>query len=106
MTWILCYDIENDKLRQKLARHLEKHGWERLQKSVFAKGMPVKECNRFLNKLKCLFEAKLEMSDKIYSWGLSDNQFSEAIIMGPPFDARWIQNKYVVMYFGDENLLK
>jgi CRISPR-associated endonuclease Cas2 len=106
MTWILCYDIENDRLRQKLARHLEKNGWERLQKSVFAKGQAAKEFNRFLKILKARFEAAMEPSDKIYAWGLGDSAFANAAIIGPAYDARWIQNKYVVMYVGDGELLK
>jgi CRISPR-associated endonuclease Cas2 len=106
MTWILCYDIENDRLRQKLARHLEKHGWERLQKSVFAKGQVAKEFNRFLKILKARYEAAMGPSDKIYAWGLGDSAFANAAIIGPAYDARWIQNKYVVMYVGDGDLLK
>lgn len=35
MTYIIAYDIENDRVRNRLARFLEKNGL-RLQKSVFA----------------------------------------------------------------------
>ena len=106
MTWILCYDIEDDKLRQKLARYLEKSGWERLQKSVFAQGLEPKIFNRYFVKVKELTENKLQPSDKIYVWGLSDSQFSEAAVLGSAYDSKWIQNKYVVMYMGEEELLK
>ncbi len=34
MTYIICYDINNNKIRNRLARFLEKKG-KRLQKSVF-----------------------------------------------------------------------
>lgn len=106
MIWVLCYDIEDDATRQKLARKLEKAGWERLQKSVFATGMEVKEFNRFYKKIKDGFETKLSEGDKIYAWYLSDAQFSNAAVMGLPYDAQWIQGSYQVFYIGEENLLK
>ncbi|MDZ4809895.1 MAG: CRISPR-associated endonuclease Cas2 [Bacteroidota bacterium] len=106
MTWLFCYDIENDSIRQKLARYLEKSGWERLQKSVFANSMEIKEFNRYFKKIKDRFGAKLETTDKIYTWPVNDNQFANAAIIGQSYDAKWIQNGYVIMYVGEENLLK
>lgn len=35
MHYAICYDIENDQLREKTARILLRHGTERVQKSVF-----------------------------------------------------------------------
>ena len=106
MTWICCYDIEDDKLRQKLARLLEKAGWERLQKSIFATAMPVKEFNRFYKKIKDRFEAMLKAGDKVYIWNIGQAQFENVLTMGMPYDAKWIQGGYAVMYCGDEILLK
>ncbi len=107
MTWLLCYDIEDDKLRQKIAKLLEKTGWERLQKSVFATGvLQTKQFNRFLKILQDRFEPLLKEDDKIYAWCLSDNQFAEVVKMGQPYDAKWIQGSYDVLYIGDEHLLK
>lgn len=106
MTWLLCYDIENDTLRQKLAKYLEKKGWERLQKSVYAQGMEAKEFNRQYKKLNDHFAAKMGSSDKIYAWGLSDKQFATGHVTGAAYDAKWIQKDYVVLYIGEEELLK
>lgn len=106
MTWLLCYDIEEDKTRTRLAKSLEKAGWERLQKSVFAAGMQAKAFNRFYNTLQQRFAARLKPGDKIYAWCLSDGQFENVVKMGEAYDAKWIQGGYDVFYLGNENLLK
>lgn len=106
MIWILCYDIEDDKTRRQLAGRLEKKGWERLQKSVFATAMDSKEFSRFFKMLQQQFEARLKAGDKVYAWRLSDSQFEEVVKLGQPYDARWIQGSYDVFYLGDEQLLK
>ena len=106
MTWILCYDIEDDGLRQKLARLLEKEGWERLQKSVFAAGLSQDGFYGFYGKMEAQTGALLKPGDKIYAWRLSDAEFKNSLAMGEPFDARWIQGGYSAMYLGDEILLK
>ena len=35
MLYLACYDIENDRIRLKIANHLLALGYERIQKSVF-----------------------------------------------------------------------
>ena len=35
--YILCYDIEFDDLREGLSDYLIRHGWQRIQYSVFQK---------------------------------------------------------------------
>ena len=35
MHYAICYDIENNRLREKTAKTLLRHGTERVQKSVF-----------------------------------------------------------------------
>ncbi|HQB62057.1 MAG TPA: CRISPR-associated endonuclease Cas2, partial [Spirochaetota bacterium] len=53
MTYIVAYDIENDKVRGKLARFLEKNGL-RLQKSVFAidsNAKKIKEVQRGISRI-------------------------------------------------------
>lgn len=36
MHYVICYDLENDRLRGKAVKLLERHGCSRVQKSVFA----------------------------------------------------------------------
>jgi CRISPR-associated endonuclease Cas2 len=106
MTWIFCYDIEADGLRQKIARMLEKDGWERLQKSVFAVGKTKQEFTAFFAVVKQKMEPLMAPGDKMYAWKLSDAEFEKAEVLGANFDAKWIQGHYAAMYIGNEILLK
>lgn len=51
MTCIVAYDIEEDKVRSKLARYLEVKG-VRLQKSVFAVDIERHTFKRFLGEME------------------------------------------------------
>lgn len=53
MTCIVAYDIENDKVRTKLAKFLEREGL-RLQKSVFAVEVERHVFNRFARKIETM----------------------------------------------------
>lgn len=106
MTWLFCYDIEDDRLRTKLARMLEKNGWERLQKSVFAAGKCTETFTVFMEVVNKKISPLLAEGDKMYAWRLSDAAFENAVVVGAGFDAKWIQGRYVAMYVGEEILLK
>ncbi|MCF8245176.1 MAG: CRISPR-associated endonuclease Cas2 [Saprospiraceae bacterium] len=53
MKHFICYDIENDGWRDKLAKLLDKHGCKRVQKSVF---MAVDFSPRETKQLRQAFE--------------------------------------------------
>jgi len=53
MTYIVTYDISDNRIRAKLARHLEKSG-VRIQKSVFAVKMERYHYKRFTRTLKSI----------------------------------------------------
>ena len=36
MHYVICYDLENDRLRDRVVKLLERNGCRRIQKSVFA----------------------------------------------------------------------
>jgi CRISPR-associated protein Cas2 len=51
MIYIVSYDIEDDRVRSRLARYLEGRG-VRIQKSVFVLNMERHELKRFLGEVK------------------------------------------------------
>lgn len=53
MTCIVAYDIENDKVRGRLAKYLETQG-VRLQKSVFAVEVERHAFNRLLHRIMAI----------------------------------------------------
>ena len=55
MHYVICYDLESDRLRGKVAKALQKHGCNRVQKSVFvAADMSAKHLERLSSALKKL----------------------------------------------------
>lgn len=59
MHYVISYDIENDRLRDKTAKILEKNGCLRVQKSVFvAPQMTNKHLDRLLADLKSRYARK------------------------------------------------
>ena len=59
MHYVICYDLENDRLRAKAAKTLAKHGCNRIQKSVFvAPAMVHKDLDRLRADLLRLLEGK------------------------------------------------
>lgn len=53
MTCIVAYDIDNDKVRGRLSRFLEKKG-TRLQKSVFAVSIERHVFRRFIRRIEAI----------------------------------------------------
>ena len=58
MTCIVAYDIEEDKIRTKLARFLQYKEGARIQKSVFAVNIERHQFKRFLAEMKKLVKEK------------------------------------------------
>ena len=63
MLVLISYDIENDKLRAKVAKILEGHG-ERVQYSVFECHLRVKDYNRLKGRLTGLLDKASEKETK------------------------------------------
>jgi CRISPR-associated protein Cas2 len=51
MLFIVCYDIENDNLRTKVAKKLLSFGLERIQFSVFFGPLTETQCLKMLNDI-------------------------------------------------------
>ena len=78
---IVSYDIENDKLRTKFSKFLEKYGY-RLQYSVFQ----IKNSNRILNliisEIKHKFEKQFSETDSIMIFKYSKASTDKIIKFG------------------------
>lgn len=82
LTWVM-YDIEKDKIRNKVAKYCEKAGIYRVQKSVF-----LGELNK--NKRKELHaqieEIIDERRDSVYIFPMCREDFFESVLLGQAFD--------------------
>ena len=53
MHYLICYDVENDQKRLKIAKILQKNGCDRVQKSVFiASDLPKRDLNALMIELR------------------------------------------------------
>ena len=55
MHYVICYDLENDRLRDRVAKLLQKQGCSRVQRSVFvARGLERREYSALRTALRRL----------------------------------------------------
>lgn len=84
MHYVICYDLENDRLRDRCAKLLERNGCNRLQKSVFAApDMEKKHLVKLQLSLRQMF-ARQPMSpgDSLLIIPLPNEQAKETEVMG------------------------
>ena len=55
--YIICYDIQDNKLRTRIAKLLLSHG-ERIQKSVFACAITERQVNQLMIRLEDILQGK------------------------------------------------
>lgn len=79
MIYLVAYDIEQDKVRKKLATRLLAIGLERMQKSVYL-GTARKKS---LDKLLAQFRDKIGPADKIYALPITREQLGRMQAEGP-----------------------
>jgi CRISPR-associated endonuclease Cas2 len=78
MILLAFYDIESNKIRTKVANGLEKIGFTRIQKSVFAGRPKVESLNRLLKN----FLPKLKPFDKLFLTPITKTQLKNMVKAG------------------------
>ena len=83
MHYIICYDIENDRLRAKTAKTLDRHGCSRVQRSVFvAPELAKKQLLRLQADLQRLLAGHLAPGDSLIVVPLRDEHLPEIHVLG------------------------
>ncbi|MCC6461564.1 MAG: CRISPR-associated endonuclease Cas2 [Saprospiraceae bacterium] len=83
MHYIICYDIENDRLREKTAKALARHGCSRVQKSVFvAPALPKKHLLRLQADLQRLLAGHLAPGDSVLLVPLGAEESAQILCFG------------------------
>lgn len=99
MPWLIAYDIENDRLRDKTAARLLAAGCIRLQKSVFAgqlDGVLFKELETWLKKH---LDPGKYPDDKVLLLNLGPGQLKNARWIGsPPSDLVFLTDPPDVLF--------
>ncbi|MCB0530256.1 MAG: CRISPR-associated endonuclease Cas2 [Saprospiraceae bacterium] len=83
MYYAICYDIENDKLREKTAKALARHGCKRVQRSVFiAPAISARQLERLRDDLKQLLACRLTARDSLLFLPLRSEKGTDIYVLG------------------------
>ncbi len=89
MKWLVCFDISDNKKRNKVVEYLEEYG-VRVQKSVFE----IELNSNSLNKLKTRLDSTIEKDDSVRFYPVNVNQIDKIIVLGvkiSPFELSGIK---------------
>ena len=67
MIRLICYDITEDKSRNRLSALLEEQGFERIQYSIFVGQISAARWDAFWSRLERFFKERCSEKDRIYS---------------------------------------
>lgn len=82
MSWLICYDITDDTLREKVAKQLIATGLTRLQFSVFAGDATEKYFDEMMHQIQQLMSNFAVPSDSILVFDLTDAQIRSCTVIG------------------------
>lgn len=80
--YIILYDIEDDKVRDRLAKHLEQWGYERIQYSVFIGLQPIHKNKTLQQIIKDLIDIEAFPNDKVFSISLPRRKLHTCVLIG------------------------
>jgi len=98
MLYFIMYDIENNKIRNYIAKYLEKKGCIRIQKSIFLtqSERPVfREIRDILKEVQKAYDNQ----DSILLVPISTDELRSMSMIGKDVDLDFIQNKKSTMFF-------
>jgi len=93
MIRLICYDLEDNKLRTKLAKLLDARGMERIQYSVFAGKLDERRWKNCWHSVEHLLKDKMQPGDKTYYLEISEQAFCKMTCLGQQLDTAYIAGK-------------
>ncbi|MBK9152244.1 MAG: CRISPR-associated endonuclease Cas2 [Saprospiraceae bacterium] len=100
---MICYDIENDRFRNKLATKLLHFGFYRIQKSVFCGQHTPAQWERCKDIITKLFQRHGEEGDKIFVIILSKRMLEQMEVLGEEIDTDLILDKKLWLWIGEDD---
>lgn len=95
---LICYDIEDDRLRLKVAKKLESFGFYRIQKSVFCGQHTDVQWNRCIISLEIMYEKYKNPGDSIHVMVISKKMFENMYTLGEKVDVESILDQKLVLW--------
>ena len=98
MLYFIMYDIENDKVRTRIAKYLEKNGCSRVQKSIFFSESKRGKFNEIYKTLKEVQEL-YDNNDSLFFVPVSADQMRAMKIVGKNVDFDLIMDNRNTLFF-------
>ncbi|AFM02523.1 CRISPR-associated endoribonuclease Cas2 [Bernardetia litoralis DSM 6794] len=98
MTYLILYDISEDRIRTHISKHLEERGCRRVQKSVFMAKMSIEKYHEIRDYLQQI-QDEYENDDTILFIPISQQVLRETYMIGnniPFLDA--VDDKKVLIF--------
>lgn len=100
MLYLICYDIENNTIRSRIAKTLERYGCERLQKSVFVGELNQKKYHALSHELSQEAEEEnFATTDNIISIPIEAHIFAQLRLVGTNEALARLKNKPNTLFF-------
>lgn len=90
------YDIEKDKIRNKIAKLCKQAGLYRVQFSVFLGTLNDNEKDTLHLQIEELID---EEKDSVYIFPMSKNELKQTVLLGQAFDKKLITDKVKQLFF-------
>jgi CRISPR-associated protein Cas2 len=93
--WVM-YDIKNDKVRTRVAKHCKQSGLYRVQYSVFLGTLEKNEKDALELQIEDLID---EDVDSVYIFPMSKNELQQTSLLGQAFDKELVTDQVKAMFF-------
>lgn len=95
IVWVM-YDVQNDRVRTKIAKLCKQAGLYRVQYSVFLGSISSNE----KDTLELQFEEMIdEENDSIYIFPMSKNELNDTVLLGQAFDKKFVTDEVKALFF-------
>lgn len=94
IVWVL-YDIEDDKVRTKVAKLCKQAGLYRVQFSVFLGMLDANAKDSLELQIKDLMD---EQKDSVYMFPMSKNELQSTVLLGKAFDKKLVTDEVKALF--------
>ncbi|GAA3953386.1 CRISPR-associated endonuclease Cas2 [Chitinophaga oryziterrae] len=94
IAWVL-YDIENDSVRNKVAKYCKQAGLYRVQFSVFLGTLEKNQKDTLQLQIENLIA---EDKDSVYIFPMSKNELQQTVLLGKAFDKKLITDEVKALF--------
>ncbi len=94
IAWVM-YDIEDDKVRTKVAKLCKQTGLYRVQFSVFLGSVDANQKDTLELQIKAQID---EEKDSVYIFPMSKNELQATVLLGKAFDKKMITDEVRALF--------